>query len=50
MNTRALLDYFEKSLERTLSAEEAAIIRTAYKLGKNRAFEKYPKNNKNRDA
>jgi len=43
MNTRALLDYFEKSLERKLSPEEAAIIRTAYKFGKNQTFEKPPK-------
>ena len=43
MNTRALLDYFEKSLERKLTAEEAAMIRTAYKFGKNRTFEKQPK-------
>jgi len=42
MNTRALLEYFEKSLERKLSPEEAAIIRTAYKFGKNQTFEKKP--------
>lgn len=44
MNTHALLEFFEKSLERELSSEESAIIRTAYKLGKNKAFEKPPKN------
>lgn len=43
MNTRALLEYFEKSLERKLTPEEAAIIRTAYKFGKNQTFEKKPK-------
>ena len=43
MNTRALLEYFEKSLERQLTPEEAAIIRTAYKFGKNQTFEHKPR-------
>ncbi|MBR5468380.1 MAG: exonuclease domain-containing protein [Firmicutes bacterium] len=43
MNTRALLEYFEKSLERKLTPEEAAIIRTAYKFGKNQTFEHKPR-------
>lgn len=39
VNTRALLKYFEKSLERPLTAEEAAIIKTAYKFGRKGTFE-----------
>ncbi|MCQ4725291.1 exonuclease domain-containing protein [Anaerotignum faecicola] len=38
-NTKALLNYFEKSLERKLTSEETAIIKTAYKLGQKRSYD-----------
>ncbi|MDD3570049.1 MAG: exonuclease domain-containing protein [Lachnospiraceae bacterium] len=39
LNTRALINYFEKSLERELSTEEIAMIKTAYKFGKKNTYE-----------
>ena len=39
VNTKALLAYFEKSLERKLTSEEIAIIKTSYKFGKRGSFE-----------
>lgn len=39
LNTRALISYFEKSLERELSLEEIAMIKTAYKFGKKNTYE-----------
>lgn len=39
VNTKALLNYFEKSLERELSAQEIILIKTAYKFGKNNTYE-----------
>jgi len=39
LNAKALIGYFEKSLERELSTQEIAIIKTAYKFGRNNTYE-----------
>lgn len=43
VNTRALLNHFSALLERDLTDEEAQLIKTAYKLGRNKAFDSIPK-------
>lgn len=37
-NTKGLVGYFEKSLERTLTSEEIALVKTAYKLGQKGSY------------
>ncbi len=39
INTKSLFKYFSQSLERELSAEEKAIIKTAYKFGRNNSYD-----------
>lgn len=39
INTKTLFKYFSQSLERELTAEEKAMIKTAYKLGKSGAYD-----------
>lgn len=39
LHTRGLLEYFEKTFGRALTAEEKILIKKAYKLGKKRAFD-----------
>ena len=39
INTKLLFKYFAQSLERELSAEEKAIIKTAYKFGHNNTYD-----------
>ncbi len=38
-DTKALLSYFETSLDRQLTGEEIAMIKTAYKLGQKKAYD-----------
>ena len=39
INTKGLFKYFSQSLDRELTAEEKAIIRTAYKFGRNNTYD-----------
>ena len=39
INTKFLFKYFAQSLERELSSEEKAIIKTAYKFGRNNTYD-----------
>ncbi len=39
INTKSLFKYFTQSLERELSSEEKAIIKTAYKFGRNNTYD-----------
>lgn len=39
INTKSLYKYFTQSLERELSSEEKAIIKTAYKFGRNNSYD-----------
>ena len=39
INTKSLFKYFTQSLERELSTEEKAIIKTAYKFGRNNTYD-----------
>lgn len=39
INTKSLFKYFAQSLERELSSEEKAIIKTAYKFGRNNTYD-----------
>lgn len=39
VNTKGLLNYFEKSMERSLTSEEIAMIKTAYKLGQRKSYD-----------
>ena len=39
INTKSMFKYFSQSLERELTSEEKAIIKTAYKLGRNNTYD-----------
>ena len=39
INTKSMFKYFSQSLERDLTSEEKAIIKTAYKLGRNNTYD-----------